>query len=473
MVRTLTTFAVIALLTVGCVVPAHTDGLTADQIRMLNQMSPAAARVGLGTKLNEALLGTAAPTVLTYPLFFSGNCGHDAGVASDGVLFGALTDTAMGYAYLFGQAEACKAYADDGGAYTDETTGANEATGDDVTLVPATAAQEDAYYIGHSTDKFGRTDITITTQGNFVGTVTWEYWNGTAWAALAGVTDGTSNFSAAAATVSVTFTVPEAWAQCTVDSVLAYWIRGRLSAVTSGGGATAGRIYCIVEAASGTWTDDTTDYNDDGAGDVALLPAFPVENDAMYLGADAQFCKLKTTVSQARVAGDIAIEYSKAAGAWGTLTCDDNSAAWTTGAATYITSFVPPADWVAQEVNSQSAYWIRFRLSSEGVTTQPLATQGWIKDFTHGDGIAVKGAVTFDRWQGSAATASAENADSKFLIINLTDGTYDDWTWTAADIMDTAAISLAFDDGEKFAIVQVQEDGTTEFALANFILDAE
>ena len=458
---------ILGILILLVVPPAQADGLTARDIEVLNRMSPAAYRVQLGTKLDEALTGAGAAV---YPLQWTGALGHDVGVGSDGVLWGVLTDTAAGYAYLYGQAEACKAYADDGGAYTDETTPANEATENDVTLVPATAAQEDAYYIGHSTDTFQRVDITITTAGNFIGTVTWEYWDGAAWTALSTVTDGTSNFSAGAATVSVTFDDASGdWTKCTVDSVLAYWIRGRMSAVTSGGGHLAGRIYIISDTP--TWTDDTTDFNDAGAGDVDLLPAYPVLNDAFYIGADARFCKLKATLSQARIAGTMIIEYSTAAG-WTALTSNDNSATWSTGASTYITSWVPPADWVAKIVNSQSAYWVRVRLSVEGVTTQPILSQGWVKDFTHGDGIAINGDVTFTRVQATAQTASGANADSKFLIINLTDGTYDDVTWTKTDVCDTDTVSLAFDDDDKLVLVQVIEDATTEFANCNIILDA-
>lgn len=465
--------AVVWGLLLALVAPACADGLTAAEIAAFNRMSPTAYKLKLGDKLHQALTTLAArPTTLTYPFTIPGNLGHDAGPGSDGVLIGALTDTAAGYAYLFGQAEDCLAYACDGGAYTAQTTAANNATTNDVTLVPATGVQNDAYYFGHATDKFGRLDISITTQGNFSGTVAWEYWDGTAYSALDDVTDGTTNFNHATGTVSVTFDVPEDWERNTVDGVLGYWVRGRLSAVTSGGGALASRVYAIVEAASGTWTDDTTDFNDADAGDVALLPAKAVQGDAFYIGADTQFCKLKSTLSQARANGTIAIEYSKAS-TWGTLTCADNSTGFSAGTSTYITSWAPPSDWAKQTVNGQSAYWVRVRLATEGVTTQPLLTRGYVKDLTHGDGVGVNGAVTLSRFQACAMTASASNADSKFLIINLTQGSFASATWTKADVCDAEAISLGCADGDKIALVQVAEDGSTEFANANIILDAD
>jgi len=442
-------------------------GLTAREIGQLNQMNDAARQVKLGTKLNQALTGV--PEVYsTTSLFWAGNLGHDVGSGSDGVLFGVLTPTNPTKFYLSGQAEACLAIADDGGAYTVETTAANNATTNDVTLVPATAAENDAYYFGHTTDKFSRIDITITTQGNFVGTVTWEYWDGTQWNTLSGVTDGTNNFGAAPATVSVTWTLPSGWEKCTVRSVNGYWVRGRLSAVTSGGGAKAGRVYIISNTP--TWTDDTTDFTDNDAGDCDLLPAYPVAGDASYVGYTAgKFSKLKLTYSQARAGGTVVIEYSKGT-TWGTLTCADNTTALSATAGTKWISWVPPSDWAKATVNGTSAYWIRFRLSVEGVTTQPLATQGWVQNFTAGDGIAVNRSGTVYNVQMTAQTASAANADSKFLLINLTRGTWDDFTWTKADVMDSETVSLPVTTGDKLVIAQVAEDGTTEFANVNFIV---
>jgi len=50
------------------------------------------------------------------------------------------------------------AYADDGGTFTDESTEALDSTADDMTLLPATPAQEDAYYWGDPNNKFGTVD---------------------------------------------------------------------------------------------------------------------------------------------------------------------------------------------------------------------------------------------------------------------------------------------------------------------------
>lgn len=422
--------------------------------------------------LLEALDSRVDSLAGTYQFPFYGAIGHDVGPGADGVLVGELTAQSVGYGYLYDECiqSAVLAYADDGGAYTDESTAANEATGDDVTLTPAAIAENDAYYFGHATKQFDRIIITITTQGNAVGTVTWEYWNGAAFTALSNVTDGTSNFSAGAGTVSVTYDTPVDWATCTVDGVLGYWVRGRFSAVTSGGGAAAGRVR--LQAVTGTYTDDSTDLNDADAGDVALLSTYPLIGNAFYFGADAVFCKIETTVSQARVAGTLAWQYYNGT-AWTTLTTADNSATWSTGASTYVTSFMPPADWAAVSVNSQEAYWVRCIVTAEGGSQQPLGTQAWLYDFTHGSGIKMAGAATFNRIQMRCQTASATNADSKLLLVNLTDGTYDDVTWTKADVTDSDTIDLDFDADEELALVQCIEDGSTEFQNVQFILDIE
>jgi len=446
---------------------AWTDGLSSRDISLLNQMNDAARRVGLGTKLNQALTGV--PEVYSnYSLFWAGNLGHDVGPGTDGVLFGALTPTNPTKFYLAGYAKACLAIAADGGAYTVETTGANEATTNDVTLVPATGAENDAYYIGHATERFASTQITITTAGNFVGQVAWEYWDGDKWTALDDIVDGTTAFSAAAGTVTVAWTLPTDWAKCTVHSVNGYWVRGRITTATSGGGAKAGRVYVV--STTPTWTDLTTAFTNATTGDAALLPAKTVAGDASYIGYTAgKFAKLKLTYSQARVGGTVVIEYSKGS-TWGTLTCADNTTTLSAAAGTKWISWVPPTDWAPATVNGTSAYWIRFRCSVEGVTTQPLASQGWVQNFTAGDGIAVNRSGTVYRVQMTAQTASASNADSKFLLINLTKGTWDDFTWTKADVMDSETVSLAVTAGDKLSLAQVAEDGSTEFANCNFLV---
>jgi len=124
------------------------------------------------------------------------------------------------------------AVADDGGVQTDETAEAQSLVVDDMTLLPGAPAVNDAYYFG-SGSPFQPLRLNVSTAGVGVWTITWEYWNGLAWAALAGVTDNTNGFKIAGENF-VQFTLPGDWATTTVGGIAnMYWIRARVSAYTS------------------------------------------------------------------------------------------------------------------------------------------------------------------------------------------------------------------------------------------------
>lgn len=124
------------------------------------------------------------------------------------------------------------AIADDGGAYTDETTEANEDTANDMTLFPATPAADDAYLIG-MTNQFNRVLFNVGTAGAGTYTVAWEYWNGSGWSALSGVTDDTGAFKNAGLN-DVVFTIPSNWATTTINSQGPfYYIRAKIDSGTT------------------------------------------------------------------------------------------------------------------------------------------------------------------------------------------------------------------------------------------------
>lgn len=415
---------------------------------------------------------------LTFPV--PGNLGTNEGADSDGVLIGALASTAAAKALLQGHAVAGLCITDDGGLYVDETTPFGEATADDVEVLPATPANDDAVYFGHATATFARVDVNLTTDGVGTWTIGYEYWNGSAWTALSGVTDGTSGFVAGATGwMSITFTLPTDWAKCTVDGVNAYWIRGVVSgysAVTTA--PQVGQGYVILADADSAWTDDTTDLGDAGAGDVALLPSYPVVGDAFYVGHGEKFCKFKITLSQARTGtATIVAEYWNGT-AWADLGDVDDSVGFSAGTSTYLVHFEPPSDWAQNEAsngpNGETGFFIRFRLSAmTSVTAQPLGTQGWVLPLVTGaDGVQApsRGRFVVTRVNMQAATKSGTSADSKFILVNVTTGAFVSFTWTKADFIDQADISLAVSTGDKLALVQIQEDGTTEFADATFIV---
>ncbi len=107
------------------------------------------------------------------------------------------------------------AISEDNAVFTDETTDANSATANDVTLLPTPAAATDRFYVGYSTT-FPQVEINVGTAGAGTYTLAWSYWNGSTWAALT-VEDGTDNFKNSGWNV-VKFTPPGDWATTTVNS---------------------------------------------------------------------------------------------------------------------------------------------------------------------------------------------------------------------------------------------------------------
>lgn len=110
--------------------------------------------------------------------------------------------------------------------YVDETADANSSGANDWALFPAGAGDADAALVGFPV-KFGRLSVNVGTAGVGTYTVVWEYWNGSAWTALSGVTDGTGAFKTAG-TNNVTFTIPSNWALSSVNgSAQLYYVRAK------------------------------------------------------------------------------------------------------------------------------------------------------------------------------------------------------------------------------------------------------
>jgi hypothetical protein len=124
------------------------------------------------------------------------------------------------------------AIADDGGVQTNETTAANNATTNDMTLLPAAPVAGDAYFFGCSA-RFERLRLQVGQNGAGTWTITWKYWNGSTYANLTTVTDGTSGFTAGTGSRYVTFTVPDDWQPSTEGGITAYFIKADLTSFTS------------------------------------------------------------------------------------------------------------------------------------------------------------------------------------------------------------------------------------------------
>ena len=116
--------------------------------------------------------------------------------------------------------------------FVDYTAAAGNATTADVLPFPASEAIGDCLYLGDASP-FGGVwiDRTSCTAG-VAGVVQWQYWNGTAWAALPKIYDQTAGFTAAVSTYhALGFEVPADWATTTVNGYSGYFIRARVTTV--------------------------------------------------------------------------------------------------------------------------------------------------------------------------------------------------------------------------------------------------
>jgi hypothetical protein len=114
--------------------------------------------------------------------------------------------------------------------FTDQTTEANEATADDMDLLPAAAADTGCYFGALS--PFEEIKLVLGTPGVGTYVIAWEYRDSaSSWASLS-VTDASGSFKNAAATYSITFTAPTAWTRTTEEGVEGFWVRAKYSSGT-------------------------------------------------------------------------------------------------------------------------------------------------------------------------------------------------------------------------------------------------
>jgi len=126
--------------------------------------------------------------------------------------------------------------------FVEDTADFASATAADVDPFPTTEAITDYFAIGY-TAPFRQLSVVVSTSGT-VGVVAWEYWNGIAWVALTGLTDGTANFTVAPGSATVSFTLPSDWVARSLNSTEPlYYIRARITTVyTINPVLTSGRI---------------------------------------------------------------------------------------------------------------------------------------------------------------------------------------------------------------------------------------
>jgi len=364
----------------------------------------------------------------------------------------------------------------DEAALTTETVDAYDAGADDFVIWQADCKLADAVYFGGAVP-WSVLSITYGQETDSDATVVYEYWNGTAWTAV-DVTDTSTAFTVAAGTKTMTLDdgAPSDWAAVAVNSVTGYWLRLRITTATASitvtQSATGSYGYLTTTASEDmteTFSDDTTDAISAGAGDIALLPTYPVLHDAAYwIHATKKFWSIKLTTSQAATGTHTLVwEYSKADGTWGTLTVlQDTSVGYTATAGVHFVNWLPPTDWASVTINSQAGYAIRCRLSAmTSVTQAPVGTQTWVRAIvpTTALGHKVSADATLERVQFHAVSNAGSTADTKVLVLNITTGVAAVATWTKGTVVDAeTGMSLAFAADDEVVLIVAAEDTASE-----------
>lgn len=152
--------------------------------------------------------------------------------------------------------------ADNGGTLTDETEDADDAGASDA-LLPV-AATTDFGYFGFRLP-YDQLDFDIGTAWTGSPVFTWEYWSGSAWSSLSGVTGG-ATFGGSTGANTVSWTRPGDWATTTVtgvqESEALYFVRYDVTTAGSAD-ASATTITCRRNDAALDWESTTlTDIED-------------------------------------------------------------------------------------------------------------------------------------------------------------------------------------------------------------------
>ncbi len=114
---------------------------------------------------------------------------------------------------------------------TDETTQANNATANDMHLLPSPGAVGDGFYFGLN-NPFDRIAVNIGTAGVGTWTITWKYYNGVTWTALTIKTDETSHFRTSGMK-GCHWVRPLDWAATLIAGMNLYWVKSEITAYTS------------------------------------------------------------------------------------------------------------------------------------------------------------------------------------------------------------------------------------------------
>jgi len=217
-----------------------------------------------------------------------------------------------------------------------------------------------------------------------------------------------------------------------------------------------------------------------------MFPDIEADDDAVYFGGTVPFCEIAVNLSQLATydaASVIDWEYYNGS-TWTALTIsyDATDTSDQSGARPFqqvgAISFVPPTNWAAVEVNSQSAYWIRAAIATgkaANITQIPILNSKEHEIVTPTDGFTVPAAGTINNVRAvDAATTLHTTKDIKFIIMNYTTGAHSgELTWAQDQRSDKWNISggLTVADGDELGVLVTQEDTSNE--ALNVMLELE
>ena len=217
---------------------------------------------------------------------------------------------AIGTALLMVYVGITKAFLHDvSSGYTDYTTEANEATADDVPLLPASIGANDAFY--YLAGFYGDTTIyglyiDVTTAGQGTYTLAWEYYNGSTWVSIEDyiITFGSIIDYKTTGINKIDISKPSDIADVDLNGILAKFIRARYVSGTVTTQPLAKQIF-VYEVANYEVSSETYDETNK----LQVLLAVGSETDAQV---NTEQSKLATIlVQQIRLDSLVAYEQNK------------------------------------------------------------------------------------------------------------------------------------------------------------------
>jgi hypothetical protein len=219
-------------------------------------------------------------------------------------------------------------------------------------------------------------------------------------------------------------------------------------------------------ATSGTGAGYTANYQ--------LFPDTEAIGDAVYFGAATPFGSIYTDVA-ATVAtyGADAITWEYWDGnAWVTLaiiydhTDSDDQDGDRPFQEDGFTIFSAPTNWALCTVDSQSAYWIRARVTAAQLTQIPLLDSHEHYTTAFDAATKVPYACTIGRGKFNFGTVSGANNDTELILVNLTKGTCSAIKTLTQALKDfeIADFAVTCDKDDAIGFFITVEDGTTEYA---------